>query len=70
MLHRETYYCAFNDTHVEGIKPTQYSHLLIVTDDAHLLPDSDRLILEDKAGFRYLRAVMLERGTTKIFEMM
>lgn len=69
MLHREIYYCAFNNTHVEGIKPSPDSHLLIVTSDAHLLPNNDRLVLQDQAGFTYGRVIILEQGTTKIFEM-
>ncbi|MFU8771976.1 MAG: hypothetical protein ACNA8H_06115 [Anaerolineales bacterium] len=69
-LHRDIYHCPMNKTNVEGIKPNRYHGILIVTKDAPLLPDSDRLILEDVDGFRYLRNLMIETPGVMVFEMM
>lgn len=69
-LYRDIYHCPMNKTNVEGVKPSQYHEILIVTKDANLLPDSDRLILEDVDGFRYLRNLMIETPGAMVFEMM
>lgn len=69
-LYRDIYHCPMNRANVEGVKPDKLSGLLIVTKDCDLLPDSDRLILEDVDGFRYLRTIIYETHGVMVFEMM
>lgn len=69
-FYRDSYFCPFIKEYVEGIKPSQYHDVLIVTKDVTKLPDSDRLILEDRDGFRYARNTLIELEGTMVFEMM
>jgi len=72
MFYRSTYRCEFNDTTVEGLKPSKHSTLLIITKPYYkILPNSDGLILEDSDGYRYRRSLYLETSQDSwVFEML
>lgn len=56
-MKKEKFYCNFINKNIYGFRTKQLQTVYV---PKHLLPDSDRVQLEDRNGFRFMRNIKLE----------